>query len=147
MSFVYDAGDVVIVMKKAVLFLLLSIFVHAIDTNFWDYSFQTELKKDEIYRLSVDDTEIVKQLYFRWTLYHNEGLVLLVNYDGHPHQFILYDRYNEDSVRLKIARKVRYSTHAPFLLLIFKEFDFSTRKAQFEILVKDTSKKLAVKEE
>ena len=134
-------------MNKIVLYLLLSIYSFAIDTEFWDYSFKTELEKDQVYRLSVDDEEIKKQLFFRWTLFHNNGLVLLVNYDGHPHQYVLYERYRNDTVRLKIARKIGYTAHAPFLLLVFKEFDFEKMKAKFEILVKDSSKKLLVKEE
>ena len=134
-------------MNKIILYLLLSIYSYAIDTEFWDYSFKTELAKDQLYSLSVDDLELKKRLVFRWTLFHNNGLVLLVNYDGHPHQYVLYERYQENTVRLKIARKAGYTAHAPFLLLVFKEFDYKERKAKFEIVVKDSSKKLLVKEE
>jgi len=134
-------------MNKIVLYLLLSIYSFAIDTEFWDFSTKVELKKDQLYSLSIDDTEIKKRLSFRWTLFHNRGLVLLLNYDGHPHQYILYESYRRDTVRLEIARKVGYTAHAPFLLLVFKEFSFENREAKFEILVKDSSKKLLIKEE
>jgi len=134
-------------MNKIVLYLLLSIYTFAIDTEFWNFSTKVELKKDQLYSLSIDDAEIKKRLFFRWTLFHNNGLVLLLNYDGHPHQYILYDSYRKDTIRLKIARKIGHTDNVPFLLLVFKEFDFENRKAKFDILVKDSSNKLLIKEE
>lgn len=67
-----------------------------------------DLKKDEVVYATIDaakDSQGIgtsKSFTLRWTLYRNEGLVVLVRYDKYPYQFILYKDYRLNSWTLNL---------------------------------------------
>ena len=67
-----------------------------------------DLKKDEVVRATISaskDSQSVsatKNFTLRWTLYRNEGLVVLLRYDKYPYQFILYKDYRLNSYTLNL---------------------------------------------
>lgn len=120
--------------------LLLVCHVNAIDLSYFNNSFQKTLKKDEPMMIVVTDRKDEKLLLFRWTLFHNKGLVTLTNYDGIPSQQLLYKRYHESSIKIDIAlRQDELSRYNPYLFITFLGYDYVTKSAKFEILHKDPS--------
>lgn len=67
-----------------------------------------DLKKDEVVRATINaskdsqSTSASKHFTLRWTLYRNEGLVVLVRYDKYPYQFVLYKDYRLNSWTLNL---------------------------------------------
>ena len=121
-------------------FLVFVFSLNAIDLNYFNSSFQKSLKKDEQMFIVVSDRSDEKLLTLRWTLFHNEGLVTLTNYDGNPSQQLLYKRYQENSIKIKIAlRQDELSRYDPYLFITFLGYDYVTKSAKFEILHKDPS--------
>ena len=120
--------------------LVLCCQVYAIDLNYFNDSFQKSLKKDEQMFIRVTDRNDEKLLVFRWTLFHNNGLVTLTNYNGIPSQQLLYKRYQENSIKIDIAlRQDELSRYNPYLFITFLGYDYVTKSAKFEILHKDPS--------
>ncbi|WP_233704040.1 hypothetical protein [Helicobacter mesocricetorum] len=82
-----------------------------------------ELQKDEFYLLNLQVNEAQKTLYFRWTLLKNNGLVMHLNYDYFPHQFILYQDYKRNCYTLPLLKaEQKYYAPEPFFMLCFKDY-------------------------
>ena len=82
-----------------------------------------ELNKDEFYLLTLQAREAAKTLFFRWTLLKNEGLVMHLNYDSFPHQFILYQDYQRQCYKVPLLKpEQRYYSEEPFFMLCFKDY-------------------------
>jgi hypothetical protein len=104
-----------------------------------------ELKKDEVKKILIKYDDRVKLFKFRWTLYKNNGLVIHRSYDKIVAQNILYLRNRNRTFRVQLKpRKSKYH-NVPYLLVKFKEFDFKTKKAVFEIFLSDKSMDIKVK--
>lgn len=130
----------ILLMRKLLLFLLCMSFVMGIDLNYFNNTFQKQLKKDELMQIVVTDRSDEKLLSFRWTLFHNQGLVTLTNYNGEPSQQLLYKRYQENSIKIELAlRKDELSRYHPYLFITFLGYDYVTKSAKFEVLHKDPS--------
>ncbi len=90
-----------------------------------------DLKKDEVVRATISaakDSQNIgttKNLTLRWTLYRNEGLVVLVRYDNYPYQFILYKDYKLNSWTLNLldSQGVNRSPNQPQLRITFVGID------------------------
>jgi hypothetical protein len=65
--------------KVFTLWLLLACYTFAIDVNYFARRWNIDLAKDEMQYLLIDDNGVLKRLKFRWTLFVNEGLVILLN--------------------------------------------------------------------
>ncbi len=114
--------------------------LHAIDLNYFNAVYEKSLKKDQFMDIIVHDRGYKKLLRFRWTLFHNKGLVTLTNYHGVPSQHILYARYKEDTIKIGLAlRDEEASRYHPYLLITFLGYDYTTKSAKFEVLHKDAS--------
>ena len=122
-------------MSKLVLIILFCINIFASSPN-WDSKEIIKLKKDEYYQKIIEDGVRKKRLYFRWTLYMNEGLVTHLNYDGFNHQFILYKHYGLNSFRLNLLPKSHYERDPSFMLLIFKDIDIIAGVVTLELYIK-----------
>ncbi len=122
-------------MSKFVLIILFCINIFASSPN-WASKEIIKLKKDEYYQKIIEDGVRKKRLYFRWTLYMNEGLVTHLNYDGFNHQFILYKHYGLNSFRLNLLPKNHYERDPSFLFLIFKDIDIIAGVATLELYIK-----------
>lgn len=66
------------------------------------YEKEISLKKDQEFRLSIETFNISKNLIFKWTLFKNDGIVILLKYDHFPYQFILYKNYNLNAFKLNL---------------------------------------------
>jgi hypothetical protein len=127
-------------MKLLISFLFTLMYVEAINLNYFNNSFEKTLSKDQQMRIVVKKEGDEKLLIFRWTLFHNRGLVTLVNYNGEPSQQILYKRYHENSIKIDIAlRQNETSRYHPYLLITFLGYNYEDKSAKFEILHKDPS--------
>jgi hypothetical protein len=101
--------------------------------RYWDYEYEITLEKDEVAEYLITDRVREKTFTFRWTLYINNGLILVVNLDGYPYQKILYKDYNRNSFQMKLHGK------RALLMVEFSEFDVENKKASFLVLVKNSS--------
>jgi len=99
------------------------------------------LKKDypAIYTIFYNNKSYV--LKFRWTLYKNDGLVMLYNYQNHPFQNILYKNYQLNNYKIKINSED--NINSPYLMLFFR--DFKDNIARFEILIYNPAKNIEIK--
>ncbi len=111
----------------------------------WKYQRDLDLRKDEMYHLTFQEGANIKDLYFRWTLHKNEGLVMHLNYDGFVHQFILYERYHRRGFRLQLFKPdPRATTSAPYLWLLFEDYNYDTEIASLRLLVHDGNRNVAL---
>ena len=103
----------------------------------WNYRNQVELKKDELarYTLAIDDK--IYNLDFRWTLFVNEGLVMLYKFNKFPYQNILYKDYKLKSFKIKLKNRAENAFYEPYALIVFEDFDTNTKKAKFTVFLMD----------
>ncbi|AFI06247.1 hypothetical protein [Helicobacter cetorum] len=81
-----------------------------------------ELKKDEVFKAVVEDTSShqAKEVMLYWTLYKNKGLVVIMHFNGFPHQFVLYTDYARNTYNLKVFEEnFALESH---LSLVFRDF-------------------------
>ncbi len=135
-------------MSKIGLILLLSLSLIGKDLVSWDYTHTFKLKKDEIATISVikkeyeNQSELEGKLVFRWTLFHNDLLILLVNYEGHPTQHVLQKVYKRDAVTISLLGD--YEQLNQRVLLKLKFSDFSKDIATLDALIYDPKKRIEV---
>lgn len=115
--------------KRFLLFLLLTI---SIDARYWDSEFDQTLKKDEVAQFTIFDPAREKTFSFRWTLFINNGLIVLANYDGFPYQFILYKDYHRRSFKIPLYKRDSY------LMVEFSDFDLEKREATFKTMFRNS---------
>jgi len=109
--------------------------------GFWKQEVEVSLKKDEFQEVKVFDQIREKQLFFRWTLYINDGLVVIAHYDRYPHQYVLYKQdYRRDSFRIRIGRKREE------VLIQFKDFNIEKKKAEFVVYTQSRNVEVVEKE-
>ena len=111
----------------------------------WDYTHIFNLKKDEKARVKIfknDRAKLSGELEFRWTLFVNEGLVLLVKYEGFPTQYVLYRRYQRDSVKILIDKKPQKEWLESYLLIKFQDFNLKRDIAVLKVFIKDPQKSI-----
>lgn len=126
-------------MKIIMLFYLAMVSAFAIDLNYFNDQKEIVLLKDQRVFITITDRDEKRLLMFRWTLFHNNGLVTISHNNGHPKQNILYTRYNEDSLKFRIAlRDEEKSLYHPYVIITFLGYDYVTKKAKFLILHKDS---------
>ena len=104
------------------------------------------LQKDEQKKILVKYDSYERLFKFRWTLYQNEGLVVLRSYDRKVAQNILY--LNSKNQSFKVELKARGSDYyeVPYLLVKFKKFNYEKNAAEFEMFLSDEKMQLELKE-
>ncbi|MEA1893179.1 MAG: hypothetical protein U9N33_10790 [Campylobacterota bacterium] len=96
------------------------------------------LKKDEQKKILVKyGDDVIKLFKFRWTLYQNGGLVVNRSYDKIVSQNILYLRFRNQSFRFNLMPKGAVYYSVPYMLVKFKEFNYETNEAVFELFLSD----------
>lgn len=105
------------------------------------------LKKDIQKKILVKYGDKKKVLTFRWTLYKNGGLVVFRSYDTIVSQNILYLRHENQSFRVVLKPSGVNFYDKPFALISFKEFNYETREAKFELSLSDDSKEIKLEYE
>lgn len=119
---------------RLIVFILLSINILFSIEGYWTYEEEFSLKKDEFVLYKVKE----KELLFRWTLFHNNGLVYIAKYDMFPYQGILYKRYRLDSFQIKTGRNSIAGVEDPYCMITFKKFNVKTKRSDFKIYCRDT---------
>lgn len=136
-------------MSKIGLILLLSLSLFGKELVNWDYTHTFKLKKDEIATISIikkeyeSQSELEGKLSFRWTLFHNNLLILLVNYEGHPTQHALQKFYKRDAITISLLGDYEQLNQRVLLKLKFSEF--SKDEASIDTLIYDPKKRVEVK--
>jgi hypothetical protein len=135
-------------MSKLVVFLLFSLSLFSGEFKDWDYTHTFTLKKDEVAKIRVIKKEYESQpkpegdFSFRWTLYHNKLLVLLVNYENHKTQYALQKLYKRDAVTFNLLGD--YENFNQQVILKLKFLEFSKDKATLEAMIYDPKKRTEV---
>lgn len=107
-----------------------------------------ELKKDEFYVLTLQAGAVQKTLFFRWTLLKNEGLVMHLNYDSFPHQFVLYQDYKRACYEVPLWRvEKHHQTKGPFFLLCFKDYHRTNKIATLKYYIYEGGRDFNITEE
>ncbi|MBU1658080.1 hypothetical protein KKG72_03390 [bacterium] len=106
---------------------------------------QILLKKDEQKKILVKYGSVEKLFKFRWTLYKNGGLVIFKSYDKIVSQNMLYLRHKNQSFRLELKTRGADFFNVPYLLVKFKEFNFETKEAVFDLFLSDENMQVSLK--
>lgn len=120
------------------------------------YQHQFVLKKDEIGNIFINRKEVRKKatidnpnneylLRFRWTLFANNTLIVLVNYRGHPYQYALEKKYPLESIIVPLLPDgENVITSQVYAKIVFTDFNQSNKAAVFDIFIKDASERIMV---
>jgi len=120
-------------MKKVIVLLALIIStLYSVEEN---YTQEVALVKDQYQTVLVSEGAMLRVLKFRWTLFAGEGLVMHLNFNDLASQFILYKHYKKDTFRIELLSKSSAYKRPSFLYLMFKKFDYKSKKAYFDILI------------
>ena len=96
------------------------------------------LRKYEFYALTFRTNNAQKSLFFRWTLLKNDGLVMHLNYDSYPHQFVLYQDYQRACYTIPLLKPEQRSyTKEPFFVLCFKDYHRGQKVATLKFYIYD----------
>ncbi|MDX1296419.1 MAG: hypothetical protein R3302_09125, partial [Sulfurimonadaceae bacterium] len=115
------------------LFLVLALLFGSAAANFRETK-ELRLKKDQIEKIMVVTEDEEYLMTFRWTLYHNGGLVVHRSYDGFNSQNVLKLNHNNQSVRIDIDTRSKSPKLFTYVVIKFKAFDFEKGEAVLELL-------------
>ncbi|WP_425505067.1 hypothetical protein [Sulfurimonas indica] len=124
------------------LFFLLNSVIFA---NDFREDFKITLKKDEQKKILVKYGNKEKIFAFRWTLYVNDGLVVLHSYDKSVAQNVLYLNHKNQSIRIVLRNDGKSFYNSPYFLLKFNEFDAKKNEAKFELYLYDSAMQIELK--
>ncbi len=103
------------------------------------------LKKDEHKKILVKYDISQKLFKFRWTLFTNGNLVIFQSYDRSVSQKILSLRYKNRSYKVELKTRGADFYAVPYILIKFKEFDYETNEAVFELFLSDERVQVSLK--
>ncbi len=135
-------------MSKIGAVLLICLFLNSKILANWDYSHSFKLKKDEIATISVikkdykTRSKLDGKVKFRWTLYHNDLLVLLVDYEGFKTQYVLKKESKRDTVTVNLMGD--YARVDQKVFLVIKFIDFDNNIATIDANIRDPKKRVEV---
>jgi len=124
-----------------VLCMFFASFLEAAD---WNYTKEVRLSKDQLQTVLVKEEDVLRVLKFRWTLYAGDGLVMHLNFNDRASQFVLYEDYKKNAYKIRLLPKTSAYHRAPYLYLVFKDFDHKRRQAHFDILIDDPEKRALI---
>ncbi len=130
-------------MSKLLLSLLVPLMLWS---SLFDYKKVYSLKKDEVAKILVTkrDTKEVQEVRFRWTLYSDKKLVLLVKYDDFPTQYLLQKEYKRNSIRIYLRDDYQNIFKRAYLVLNFVSFDEGKDIATINAMVSDPNRELEI---
>lgn len=102
------------------------------------------LKKDEQKKILVKYDNKTRLFTFRWTLFINDGLVILRSYDRTVAQNILYLNHKNQSFRVELKTRGADFYNVPYILVKFTEFDFKKNIAKFELYLSDNKDQITL---
>ncbi|CRF45324.1 hypothetical protein [Helicobacter heilmannii] len=97
------------------------------------------LKKDETFSGKLRLGKIKKPLSLRWTLFKDHGLVVHLNINRFPYQFILYKDFRRNSFRADIFKESSVTQESssnyehPYFLITFKDFNAQEGTATLKV--------------
>lgn len=138
-------------------FFLLGIMVNLLcaEGNY-EYEHRFVLKKDELGLVYINRKEATKKataenpsneylLKVRWTLFANDQLFVLVNYRGHPYQYILKKNEPLKSVTLPLLPDGDDRSRTKvWLKIIFNDFQQETHQAVLDMVIEDNEQRIEV---
>lgn len=124
-------------MKFLQFLILLFFFQSMLIANTYRDMVKVSLKKDEQKRVLVKYGRIQKLFQFRWTLFVNDGLIILKSYDDIVSQNILYANHKNQSFRVELLSRGAKYHKTPYILVKFIEFDYEKNVAKFELFLSD----------
>lgn len=129
--------------------LLLCTFLSGAEGGF-ELTHRFTLKKDQPAVIEIrKDTPVTYAkeglLTFRWTLWQNRRLVLLLDYEGFKHQYILETKFGRNTTELFLTGDYKRIDRRPFLLLTFEKFSKKERRATITAQLHDPDKRLEIK--
>ncbi len=127
------------------IFILLTLFLSAIDANNFTEVKTITLKKDVQKKILVKYGSVEKLFKFRWTLYKNGALVVFRSYDKIVAQNVLYLRPKNQSFRFELKPRGSDLYRVPYMLVKFKEFNYETNEAVFELFLSDNEMQIRLK--
>ncbi len=119
-------------MRILFLSFLFSLTLYSAGNN-WNQTASFSLKKDQVALWLVGDRELT----FRWTLFHNRGLVYIAKFDKFPYQGILYKDYRLNGVKIALSVNNKTNLEDPYCMIVFESYDEKSKTAQFTLYVKD----------
>ncbi|MEA3521949.1 MAG: hypothetical protein U9R50_03165 [Campylobacterota bacterium] len=123
-------------------FLILCLVLHVSFAQEWKTTKSISLKKDQLERLLVKSDGSQRLLEFRWTLYANNVLVVLRNFDDIVTQHALKLNHTNQSVRIELLAHTAYKIKVPYLLIKFTEFDYKKNESKFDIFLFDKEEEI-----
>jgi hypothetical protein len=106
--------------------------------KYWWINDTIYLKKDYPVTYKLKYKNKLYFLKFRWTLYKNDGIVMLYNYQKHPYQNILYKNMQLNGFKKYIT--FSDSPNSPYFMIYFR--DFKDNIAKFQFLVYNPKKNI-----
>ena len=122
----------------------------------YEYEHEFVLKKDEIGIVLLTHKEVSKKptadnpnneymMKFRWTLFTNNMLTLLVNYRGYPTQYVLERKTPLKAVMIPLLpegeNRLISRTN---LYIFFTEFDEHNKTAKLDVAIEDNAQRVDV---
>jgi hypothetical protein len=106
-----------------------------------------ELKKDQFAIIEYNNNNHKSKLFFRWTLFTSNQLILLATNDNFPTQHFLEKKFHLNGVKFNIFKEQfsNFKDDRVYFLVIFDDFDQKKSIAKFDIYLKDDNNNLKVK--
>lgn len=102
----------------------------------WSEKYPLVMEKNLTYIYTVAHDSGQSELQIKYTLYKNEGLVLVMRYDMFIYQTILYTDYQRDSFSIPLAFGSKsIARGAPYLSVYFKSYDMKNKRATLSLNV------------
>lgn len=100
------------------------------------------LQKDQLVKVLVKGEGQERLLSFRWTLYSDKALVVHENFDRFVGQHILYASHTNQSFRKRLLPAKKNERDAPYVIIVFKQFDEGVKTARMDLLLIDKEKRV-----
>ena len=123
-------------------FLILCIALHVSFAEGWKTRKSISLKKDILERLLIKSEGSQRLLEFRWTLYANDNLIILRNFDDIVTQHVLKLNHINQSFRIELLSPTAYKIKVPYILIKFTDFDYEKNESQFDIFLQDEEEEI-----
>jgi hypothetical protein len=130
--------------------LLLVNLAFAKNQKMWESQHSFVLKKDQVANIYIHEIDIKNKqknssylLKFNWVLFENGNLVLLLNYMGYPHQYILRKEKQLDSVKITLLSDSWSLDSQVYALINFSNFNKNKQMAGINVYIKDDKKRVS----
>lgn len=132
-------------MSKHLFFIVVLLGVSAVAAD-WALRKTIELEQNEFERITIKEkaTRYHQNLEFRWVLYTNKVMNIILSLDQHISQYTVSKRYNNDSIKLTLLQVKAMHYQPPYMFIKFKDFNVTGQRATFEIMLSDQDDELAL---